>query len=593
MTQLRKAFDGAVLAAERRSYIFGFLGRVNADTTITIVVQDRPGFFYVRVGGRGEPQSLTIAKNINKVPARAHLPVRMRREGGVLVIHDVDLEYIEASLAGQGMNPFGVPDHTHARGTGLDYVVEAQRMEPGLVQWSTGLTVSVEAFRYNVGAGWVTFLGDTLDLTDSVPTTVDKHRWVLVALDTATNTLTSVNGDLEDTSTPLTLDMLDDLDVTGMIPLGAIKIAFGDSGLSDYTKFFDARGWLNGALDLFSDAEGDSADVHNSTSADGTSDYAARRDHVHALDEMAESTIKGVPVGGGTVKPSDLTSAQVAAIVALANAFIKADGTVALTANWDIGDTFRIIADGIKARDAAGIRIEDKDGNLGIFVEDGGNVGFKNASNPSYALDILQPSGVQLILRAGQSGVSNGFTISSDGSLLSYSMLGNLVVGGKIEIQAGSSSGTQAAIGGVLFSGFTSTGNVGTGEDTLASYSIPANTLATNGDSLWFECWGVTAGLVSGVTVRVKFGATLLHARAITSTPQYHWKFVGTVVRTGAATQRSSTSDLGNNSLGTSNNTGLTETLSGAVTFAVTGEGTSNNDVVIHGLIIGWNPNNT
>lgn len=250
MTQLKRAFDAAVLAAERRSYIFGFLGRVNVDTTVTVVVADRPNFFYVRVGGRGEPQSLTIAKNINKVPARAHLPVRMRREGGVLVIHDVDYEtgYWEASTAGQGVNPFGVVEHTHERGTGLDYVVEAQRMEPGLVQWSTGLTVSVQAFRYNVGADWMTFLGSTLDLTSSVPVTVDKHRWVLVALDTATNTLTTVDGDLEDTSTPLTLDMLDDFDVTGLIPLGAIKVAFGDSSLSDYTKFFDARGWLDGAL---------------------------------------------------------------------------------------------------------------------------------------------------------------------------------------------------------------------------------------------------------------------------------------------------------------------------------------------------------
>jgi len=53
---------------------------------------------------------------------------------------------------------------------------------------------------------------------------------------------------------------------------------------------------------------------------------------------------------------------------------LAADGSVPLSADWDIGDTRKILADQIRARDAAGLKLTDDAGN-GVFVEDGGNVG--------------------------------------------------------------------------------------------------------------------------------------------------------------------------------------------------------------------------
>jgi hypothetical protein len=71
---------------------------------------------------------------------------------------------------------------------------------------------------------------------------------------------------------------------------------------------------------------------------------------------------------------------------AMDETYINADGTVSLSANWDIGDGYRIEADEIRARDGAGLKLYDDGGN-GIFVEDGGNVGI-GTMNPDYGLDL-------------------------------------------------------------------------------------------------------------------------------------------------------------------------------------------------------------
>jgi len=53
---------------------------------------------------------------------------------------------------------------------------------------------------------------------------------------------------------------------------------------------------------------------------------------------------------------------------------LAVDGSVPLTADWDIGDGRKILADQIRARDAAGLKLTDDAGN-GIFIADGGYVG--------------------------------------------------------------------------------------------------------------------------------------------------------------------------------------------------------------------------
>ncbi len=66
------------------------------------------------------------------------------------------------------------------------------------------------------------------------------------------------------------------------------------------------------------------------------------------------------------------------------------DGSIPLTANWDIGDGRHIAADKIRARDAAGLLLEDDGGN-GIFIEDGGEVGI-GTSTPDSKLHVHRAS---------------------------------------------------------------------------------------------------------------------------------------------------------------------------------------------------------
>jgi hypothetical protein len=66
--------------------------------------------------------------------------------------------------------------------------------------------------------------------------------------------------------------------------------------------------------------------------------------------------------------------------------FLLADGTKPLSGDWDIGDGRKILADEIRARDADGLALYDDAGN-GIFVSDGGNVGF-GITAPSEKLEV-------------------------------------------------------------------------------------------------------------------------------------------------------------------------------------------------------------
>lgn len=70
--------------------------------------------------------------------------------------------------------------------------------------------------------------------------------------------------------------------------------------------------------------------------------------------------------------------------------YLLANGTRPLTASWDIGDTFYIATDTIRARDAAGLQLYDDGGN-GIFVEDGGEIGI-GTTTPACLIDAKRSS---------------------------------------------------------------------------------------------------------------------------------------------------------------------------------------------------------
>lgn len=179
-------------------------------------------------------------------------------------------------------------------------------------------------------------------------------------------------------------------------------------------------------------------------------------------------------------------------------------------------------------------------------------------------------------------------------------MIGGLTSVGasRVGIKAGNSS-NDAAVGGMLFVSTTQVGNVGTGEDDLASYSVPANTLAANGQSLWFEASGSYAANTNNKTIRVRFGTAgtnlMFTAPVVAVGAGGSWVIRGRILRTGAATQKALATFM-TSALTVEDTTGLTsaldQTLSGAVTFKVTGEAVSNNDILLETLVVGWDDAN-
>jgi hypothetical protein len=133
----------------------------------------------------------------------------------------------------------------------------------------------------------------------------------------------------------------------------------------------------------------------------------------------------------------------------------------------------------------------------------------------------------------------------------------------------------RVADAGTLTSNTTTVGNVGTGEDNLMSYTIPAGTLSADGDRIEFT---MSFSVAANSTLKVYFGGTQLFNFSALATDAVY-RVTGEVYRTGAATQRATFHLTGGLSVSQVGYQLPTETLSGTVVLRATGEGSSNNDI--------------
>lgn len=163
-------------------------------------------------------------------------------------------------------------------------------------------------------------------------------------------------------------------------------------------------------------------------------------------------------------------------------------------------------------------------------------------------------------------------------------------------VKAGSSN--DAAVGGMLYEDHAVTGQVGGGPDTLSTYSIPANTLAANGQSIHWRAGGVISTSVTSGVIKVVYGATTILEIDASPVTNGAWFAEGDIIRTGATAQRSiawGLCDQGGTKVHAISDTTPAETLSGAVTLKVTGNSSSagNNDTVSHMLKVYFEDANT
>lgn len=168
---------------------------------------------------------------------------------------------------------------------------------------------------------------------------------------------------------------------------------------------------------------------------------------------------------------------------------------------------------------------------------------------------------------------------------------------GRLSSRIGTSS-SFGKISNVIKTDTTTTGNVGPGEDVLQTYTLPANALSSNGDTITGTCAGSFASNVNTKRVRLKFGAyTIFDSGTMTVTAAIDWVLVFEVIRTGATTQKCAIRFICSDhtyppttehSIAEYLTAG--ETLSGAVVIEVTGTGAADNDIVKEMFKLRWEP---
>ncbi len=192
------------------------------------------------------------------------------------------------------------------------------------------------------------------------------------------------------------------------------------------------------------------------------------------------------------------------------------------------------------------------------------------------------------------SGAAAGLTALAINSS-QQTMVGGITSAGAtwLGIKAGTSS-NDAAVGGVLYSDSSDVGNVGTGEDDLTSYTVPANTLSANNMSLRVTAWG-SLSTANSKTIKFYFGSDSINFMT-GNTSTGDWQLTVIIIRTGAATQKymaHGSYSSGGNQLAFAQAFTMTRTLSSSNVVKFTGTATSNNDIVQEGMIVEFLDANT
>jgi hypothetical protein len=143
---------------------------------------------------------------------------------------------------------------------------------------------------------------------------------------------------------------------------------------------------------------------------------------------------------------------------------------------------------------------------------------------------------------------------------------------------------TGLATGGKVVADVTSASTSGTGEDTIATLTIPGATLAAAGDSIRIAAIGTMTGTAGNKTVKLKYGGTTVCTVPAANYSAGYWMFDVTIVEVSGTAQFA----MGTFATPTGIITVLScagaapaETVSGNVSLVVTGEVTDGGDAVV------------
>lgn len=647
LDRAKNAFQKAVTRANIQAREHATVGWRKAHDNVLIAVPGRKNMVYMTK----LDQTVTVALNRAGVPLNAFLPVLfvMENNTAVIVARDNSNAGVLTQVPDSG---YGVPAHPHAL-SGLADVLLTSLADGQILAWDATASKWVNVTEagalvasVNGQTGVVVLDADDIDdtaTTNKFSTAAELSK--LAGIETgadvtdATNVaaagavmdseLIATSAGAGDAGKPIKLDAAGHVDAT-MINDADINLDNVTEGATNrfYTSTEKTKlaGIATGAnLYVHPNHSGDVTSV-----ADGATTIANDAVTNAKAANMAQATIKGRASGAGTGDPTDLTPAQVATIIDTALSSLYMLLTTNQTATGVKTFSTRVDAPIVRANSAAGLRLEDDAGNLSVFVADGGQavtvgggtlgaqlnfdggagqarqIQYRSGGSNRWILEVTADaesgsdagSNFKLRSRTDAGGVKSD-VITVERSTGNVSLSAALSVSGAVaaasaQVTPGTSS-NDAKVGGVLYVTTTQTGNVGTGEDTLASYSVPANTLAVNGQSLWFEAWGSFAANGNNKTVKARFGSSgtnLMFDTGAVAVNGQDWFLRGRIIRTGAATQKSGV-QFTRAVVNVDSVTALDQTLSGAVTLAISGEATSNNDIVIESFVVGYDDANS
>jgi len=142
------------------------------------------------------------------------------------------------------------------------------------------------------------------------------------------------------------------------------------------------------------------------------------------------------------------------------------------------------------------------------------------------------------------------------------------------------SATNQNRMVGVVKTITTTVANVGLTETNLMTETFPASGLAATGDTVEILMFGTTAANANSKTVAAYFGAQKIVESAAFTSSAAAWRIVGTITRTGAATQVACVTVFVDGATPVTTYTAPTETLSGTITIKATGTApTANGDI--------------
>ncbi len=342
-------------------------------------------------------------------------------------------------------------------------------------------------------------------------------------------------------------------------PQARNNLGLGSAATAD-TGDFDSAGAAATVASNLTTHSNTTNDVHGIAD---TSDLATQADIDAVLDDATEiadlpaatnpdttDTIVGVEDGNAVLMDSD-------DVIAVSGAAKKAFGTTSQTFT-----------------NSGGRRVAIESFNGGV-ADDIRLTLYKNSTDAHPSIAIASAFG------------SVGFIGFGAGTTAPDAFIGRLRAGVMANIYI---LGSYASLPGRIGHSVTAVGNVGGGEDNLQTFSVIANTLATNGDTVRGRFQGTFANNANAKRIRIKFGATtILDSGALPTSVAGSWRAEVSITRTGATTQDCVGTLFYNTSVLT-NFTTVAATLSSANSLFATGEAVSNNDVVSEVLLVDFEP---